>query len=341
MINLLRGTLVKDTQALHEKYGDIVRVAPDELSFQAGEAWKDIYGHQSGRPDWQKDKRFYPLSLEESHSIFQSKDADHARMRKLMSLGFSDGAIRSQEPLMKQYIDVLIKKLYNHADGSQTVDVTSWFNWMSFDLIGDLAFGEPFGCLSSSDYHPWVAMIFAHVKTSAYANVIGRLPAGSWLLKRLTPQHLLDQQKSHYDLTQAKVSRRLEKTADRQDLLGSIMKQEGTTKGMTSAEIIANSGDFILAGSETTATLLSGATYFLLKNPDKLNKLNEEVRTSITSADDITLARVSSLDYVSAVLNEALRLYPPVPSSLPRYVPKGGAFITGIFVPENVCLLCK
>lgn len=339
MTNLLNGTLVKDTQALHTKYGDIVRVAPDELSFQAADAWKDIYGHRAGRPDWEKDRRFYPLGFEESHSIFQANNEDHSRVRRLISTGFSDGALRSQEPLMRSYIALLITKLHERANANETVNIVSWLNWMSFDLIGDLAFGEPFGCLSSSDYHPWVAMIFAHVKTSAYVNVMGRIPGGLRLLQLLTPPRLMEQHKAHYELTRAKVTRRMEKATDeRPDLLGYIMKQNNTDKAMTVPEIIANSGDFILAGSETTATLISGATYYLLKNPAKLDKLKKEVRTSFDSAVDITLARVTTLPYVSAVLNEALRLYPPVPSSLPRFVPKKGASVAGTWIPEGVSL---
>jgi len=336
MKNLIMGTLVRDTQALHKKYGDIVRVAPDELSFQAADAWKDIYGQKPGQPAWQKDRRFYPLSLEESRSIFQTNDADHSRVRRLISAGFSDGALRSQEPLMKQYIELLVEKLKQQADANQPVNIVSWLNFMSFDLIGDLAFGEPFDCLSESGYHPWVAMIFAHVKTSAYSNVMGRIPFGQWLLKSLTPKSLMEQHKAHYELTRTKVTKRLAKVTDRPDLLGHIMKHNDTAKGMSEAEIVANSADFILAGSETTATLLSGATYYLLKSPDKLQKLIKEVRTSFGSPDEITLARVTTLPYVSAVLNEALRLYPPVPSSLPRFVPAGGAKIAGSWVPENV-----
>jgi cytochrome P450 len=134
----------------------------------------------------------------------------------------------------------------------------------------------------------------------------------------------------------------MEKPSDeRPDLLGYIMKQNNTEKAMTVPEVIANSGDFILAGSETTATLISGATYYLLKNPAKLDKLNKEVRTSFGSAEDITLARVTTLPYVSAVLNEALRLYPPVPSSLPRFVPRKGASVAGTMIPEGVSLTSK
>ena len=98
----------------------------------------------------------------------------------------------------------------------------------------------------------------------------------------------------------------------------------------------ANSSSVLIAGSETTSSMLSGVTYLLLSNPETLKKVVEEVRTSFKSESDITLTSVSCLTYMLACLNEALRSYPPVPFGMPRFVPKGGAKISGEFVPEDV-----
>lgn len=98
----------------------------------------------------------------------------------------------------------------------------------------------------------------------------------------------------------------------------------------------ANSSSILIAGSETTATMLSGVTYLLLSNPDAMKKCVEEVRTSFKSEDEITLMSVNCLTYMLACLNEALRSYPPVPFGMPRQVPSGGAAIAGEFVPEGV-----
>jgi cytochrome P450 len=100
-----------------------------------------------------------------------------------------------------------------------------------------------------------------------------------------------------------------------------------------------NASTLIIAGSETTATLLSGVTYLLLANPSTLEKLTDEVRTTFKSDDEITLTSVGNLTYMLACLNEAMRRYPPVPIGLPRAVPKGGATIAGLAVPENVSQL--
>lgn len=105
---------------------------------------------------------------------------------------------------------------------------------------------------------------------------------------------------------------------------------------MSFEKLSANAEILVLAGSETTATLLSGCTYLLLTHPDKMEKLKHEVRSTFASEHEITASAVNNLTYMLGVLNEALRLYPPVTSSLVRVVPKGGDRIVDLWVPEGV-----
>lgn len=107
-------------------------------------------------------------------------------------------------------------------------------------------------------------------------------------------------------------------------------------QGLTFDNMSANAMILILAGSETTATLLSGCIYLLLSNPEKLEMLQREVRSTYKSDGDITLNNVNDLTFMLAVLNESLRLYPPVPSSLVRVVPAGGETIMDDFIPGGV-----
>ena len=108
---------------------------------------------------------------------------------------------------------------------------------------------------------------------------------------------------------------------------------------MSRDEIVGNSGILIVAGSETTATLLSGATYYLLKNPAVLEKLKAEVRGRFQSADDINVVSTGQLQYLHAVLEESLRRYPPVPFRLPRRTGSEDEIIDGHTVPPKVRLM--
>ena len=100
--------------------------------------------------------------------------------------------------------------------------------------------------------------------------------------------------------------------------------------------MIQNADLLLIAGSETTATLLSGCIFLLTTNPDKLNKVVAEVREAFKSEEEITILSIQNLPYMLACLNESLRRYPPVAVGLPRVTPKGGSYVDGKFVPEGV-----
>jgi cytochrome P450 len=152
----------------------------------------------------------------------------------------------------------------------------------------------------------------------------------------LIPGHVKLGAKDHYALTKQTAMRRIEsRNTEREDFMSYILRHNEDKGGVSVPEIVANSGILILAGSETTATLLSGATFNLLKNRPVYDKLVAEIRSSFASEQEVTLERVSQLPYLLAVLNESLRMYPPVPSSLSRTCPSGGDFVEGFWIPEK------
>ncbi|CAG8217872.1 unnamed protein product [Penicillium nalgiovense] len=187
---ILGGRFPQGTKALHQQYGDVVRIAPDELSFIDGAAWKPIYGTRVGHGQKSKDHRFYAPTPGEAPSIIVSNDADHSRFRRLLSHAFSESTLRSQETIIKGYIDLLMQRLHENIDGgTSTVDMVAWYNFTTFDIIGDLAFGEPFDCLKNSEYHQWVSIIFSSLKYGAYANV-SVWPSSQRLFEFVSVSHL-------------------------------------------------------------------------------------------------------------------------------------------------------
>jgi cytochrome P450 len=159
------------------------------------------------------------------------------------------------------------------------------------------------------------------------------------ILMRCIPASVDKKRIEHYEFGNSKAERRIAKgfDTDRKDFLTYILKYNDTKYGLSEAEMTSNAGLFVFAGSETTATLLSGTTYYLLRNPEKMEKLVKEVRGAFKSEKDINFQSVSELKYLVACLEEGLRIYPPVPTGLPRRVPKGGDTVAGKFVPEGVC----
>lgn len=80
--------------------------------------------------------------------------------------------------------------------------------------------------------------------------------------------------------------------------------------------------------------MLVGTTYFLAKTPRVQQFLQKEIREAFESVDDITAAKLSTMKYLTAVIHEGLRSFPPGPTGLPRYSP--GALVDGHFVPKGV-----
>ncbi|KAJ5964510.1 uncharacterized protein N7479_004386 [Penicillium vulpinum] len=328
------GRFPQQMKVLHQQYGDVIRIAPDELSFIDGAAWKPIYGTRPGHSQKSKDDRFYLPNAEGVPEIILSNDADHSRFRRLLSHAFSDSSLRGQEPIIKGYVDLLIQRLHENINsGIKALDMVAWYNFTTFDVIGDLAFGESFDCLRNSDYHQWVAIIFGSLRFGAYTNVARHLSGLKYILPYIIPKHIASQRGTHLALTREKVHGRISKSNERPDFFGNILKHQNTEKGFSVQEMVNNASTLIIAGSETTATLLSGATYLLLRNPRVLAKLQDEIRSAFATEEEINLESCNKLDYCLAVLTETLRMYPPVAVGLPHIVDAQGDMITGKWVP--------
>ncbi|KFA80067.1 hypothetical protein S40288_08218 [Stachybotrys chartarum IBT 40288] len=330
---LCNGSLIFKVAQLHAKYGDTVRVGPDEVAFLSVDAWKDIYGHRSaGEEENPKSMGFYQISPNQPQSIISSGRTEHGELRRQMAHGFSERSMRGQEPIIGRYVDLLLQRLHENAH-TGALNMREWYNWTTFDIIGDLGFGSDFDCLKTSTYNPWTKLITDTVKAAAW------LQSLSYVGLRPVAAKIMDMGvrsiEHHQELTKRKLMQRIEfgKKQERPDLIEGLIKTN-----LPMDKLSSNAGLLIVAGSETTATLLCGATYLLTRNPDAMRKLAQEVRTTFQNKEDITLLSVNSLSYMLACLNETLRMYPPVSVGLPRIAPKGGATIAGLFVPEGTQL---
>jgi cytochrome P450 len=140
------GTLTRDVLAFHERYGNVVRIAPNELAFSSAQAWKDIYGHRPGQEELPKARIFY-RSPGVPPSLFAEDKENHAMLRGLLKGGFSERSMREQEPIIGGYVDLLVKRLREHCvdrdakdkwtglQGRNELDMTKWYTWTTFDII--------------------------------------------------------------------------------------------------------------------------------------------------------------------------------------------------------------
>ncbi|KAJ9635689.1 hypothetical protein H2204_005649 [Knufia peltigerae] len=229
-------------------------------------------------------------------------DDTHARQRRALSHAFSQQALLEQEDILLVYVNLFIKKLGEMCDQDEPFNLVNWYNFTTFDIIGDLAFGESFGCLDKGQFHEWVALIYETVKAGAMEQATRRFAEpGSTIqnfLVNFIPKEKRARRRDHLKWSQDKV--------------------------------------LSVAGSETTANELSGLTARLLKNPRVYKKLATEIRSAFKSEDEVTNDGLSKLPYLAACLSEGLRIHPPLPTALMRQVPKDGDTIDGHWVPGGV-----
>jgi cytochrome P450 len=163
---------------------------------------------------------------------------------------------------------------------------------------------------------------------------LGNVPGFRWALNTVIRWTAWDSFGQMMVMMAKKLQHRLDMGQERDDLFEGLMSKRKEWN-LDLNRLQSNATLLAAAGSETTASLLAGVTFHLLQNPDKLKKLNEEVRSSFKSSDEITIAAVNRLPYLLACLNEGLRRYPPAVSNLPRDVHEGGEMIAGGWVAEN------
>lgn len=129
--------------------------------------------------------------------------------------------------------------------------------------------------------------------------------------------------------------RRINKKTERKDFLSRILEHRDEAQ-ISDVQIAAHASDFVLAGSETTATALSCITYYLDRTPHALKALHEEIRGAFQSYNEINASSTTPLKYLNAVIFEGMRMYPPLPFALPRVVPEGGDTVDGHILPAGV-----
>jgi cytochrome P450 len=148
IISLLRGRLAFDYKVHHDKYGPVVRIMPNELSFNTARAWDDIYGHRVGLANMDKDPiHVGAVEAIPGANLTMAPGEHHARQRRALAHAFSRQALLEQEPILRGYVDLFVTRLRELARKGEPANMASWFNFCTFDIIGDLSFGEPFGCL--------------------------------------------------------------------------------------------------------------------------------------------------------------------------------------------------
>jgi benzoate 4-monooxygenase len=366
---------------LHNKYGTFVRLAPNHVSIADPDALQIVYAHGNGSLK----SDFYDAFVSIHRGLFNTRDrADHARKRKIVSHVFSQKNVLEFEPSVRLYVAQFMNqwdRLFDQALKSQSgtegeggwfgkggrlwLDCLPWYNYLAFDIIGDLAFGSPFGMILNAKDSAPVAVSqkdvmdsYGSQNESAYVDIpavqilndrgefsasMGVLPPAwrSWV--RLLPWYRKGGMavKNLAGLAIAAVAKRFTAPTDRVDLLSKLQEgrdDEGNIMGRE--ELTAEALTQLIAGSDTTSNSSCAITYYLAANPPVQHKLQKELDDALGSEDEYvsTYEQVKRLPYLEAVINEALRIHSTSSLGLPRIAPEGGLTIQGIHFPQGAVL---
>lgn len=358
-------------RALHKKHGDVVRLGPNVLSFSDPKALKTIYGLNKGFT--KSDFYVVQQSVVKGHSLqslFSTTDNDfHAQFRRCVNAAFAMSALVQYEPFVDNTTKLFLKqteKLYvNNPEGC---DFTRWLQFYAFDVIGEITYSRRHGFIENNkdvdgivDYLSWLFL---------YVAPIGQIP---WLDRVFlkNPIYLKLSQWGFIDATfpvarfaRARMAERLpELSSDSQPLLPTSAAPNVKSPDLLSKFLAAREAhpDFMsdmlvqtmavsmaFAGSETTAISLAAVFYFLLKNPGRLAKLQNEIddaaRAGLFSDTDSGLVawhESQKLVYLDACIKEAFRLHPAAGLPLERIVPEGGVEISGHYVKGGTVVGCS
>ncbi|KAF8644804.1 hypothetical protein AX16_008264 [Volvariella volvacea WC 439] len=294
---------------LHAKYGDIVRTGPNEISFASASLIQPLMGAHGlpKGPFW--DGQF---ADQKSHrSLVGVRDLGvHSKLRKIWSRGFSAEAIKGYHVLVKKRTAQLVESL-EKIRGRET-DLSAWLNWLAHDIMSDMIFGSGPEMIHNQDFdHIWRLLDEAQ----APGIVLSHLPwLGEFSLKIPFIARQLHEFRTYGN---ERILRRQQSGSRYKDLVYHLMDEEGEGVDTLSVEQLVNDSSLaIVAGSDTIATTLANVFWLLARHPVAYKRLQKEVDALDGKIDDVV--ELGKLPYLNAVINETLRLYPPVLSGSPR-----------------------
>ncbi|XP_014242313.1 cytochrome P450 6k1-like [Cimex lectularius] len=254
------------------------------------------------------------------------------QVRSIVAPAFSTGKIRkmldtielsSQD--LKQYITKIIKE--NGGESTGPINVPETMRKFTLDVIASTAFGVT--CKSfeneSSEFSNKIAN-FHNISNIARMVIILIISLEvPNIITNLLPVSLFNHDTVTYlaKVVKETTKYRLDNNMRRNDFLQLLMDAQNissgeedenqTGDGISEDTAIAQSVLFLVAGYETSSTLLTMACYELAQNLQIQEKLRSEIKVKLESASGkLSYDDLNDLPYLDMVLAETLRLYPPI-----------------------------
>ncbi|CAA9961209.1 Benzoate 4-monooxygenase cytochrome P450 [Pyrenophora teres f. maculata] len=311
----LLGRYGKVIARMHEQYGPIVRINPDELHCADPAFTDEIYaGPGRIRDKWQHQLNTGgagPVSV----TGFSTVNHELHRQRKApLSKFFSRQQMLKLEGEVHDFATMVANKMLASA-GKDAFDVKEAFNCYTADVISQYAFGEPMGFVAQEGWEPnfatWVKSFFK----SAYMmrhNALGRKMAQ---VLPFMADYLGEDVKTVMRIMNVTIPQYISQALSNPDNGRVFAEVMGKDKSMSEEEKYRYSGEgfnFLLAGTETTAAILTVFTYWSLAKPEISQRLRMELAQAGITSNTIKWVELEKVPYFWAVLQECLRMMPGV-----------------------------
>ncbi|TVY48702.1 Cytochrome P450 monooxygenase [Lachnellula occidentalis] len=324
---------------LHKQYGDFVR------GHNLGKWLKVLEGlvltrskvlHDKRRKIW--DRAF----TMKGRMLFESIETTPSTDETLLALREYEGRVRT---FTNELISVLDSKT------GQSIDASLWFNFFSFDIMGDIAFGQSFGMMESGKevrrQRDPSKIIINHLQHAAIDLLHGAMrPLGvigpiSWILPLLMDIGLSGGIKAFQKYGRERVAIRKENIPETRDLFSWLIDAEKESSDPSHTDprwLWGDSALIVVAGSDTTTATLTHIFYHIARSQKVSSALRKELDAIYQPDSESAFRDLQEAPYLNGVINEALRLYPPVPSGVLRQTPPEGITIGSTYIPGNVTI---
>ncbi|KAF8640255.1 hypothetical protein AX16_010150 [Volvariella volvacea WC 439] len=314
-------------EKLHEKYGDVVRIGPNELSIRHVKAVQPLIGPNGlpKGPFW--DGRLPNDAIKPMIAIRDRQE--HARRRRPWARAFNSSALRDYEPIINNRTLQLMEHL---SIEKGVIDLAGWISHWSYDFTNDLSFGGGSEMMREGDVKGLWHLLDSGQKSALF---MSHVPWLGTLTMRYPTKFSRDLKAFREHARQQGIARKKSgsQTKDLFYHLGDEGGQYGLPPPIT--EVISDAAVAVIAGADTTSGALANLFLLVMTNPVTYKRLQAEVDS--LGEDIMDYAKQAHMPYLNAVINESLRLYPPVLSGTQRCAPLGeGVKAVGPFLlPEG------
>ncbi|KAI0265040.1 cytochrome P450 [Gloeopeniophorella convolvens] len=328
---------------LHEKYGDIVRISPNELHFSNPSVYREIYNL---RNKWDKDDGLYRAA--DLDSFFGSSQYPEVKMRRAVSNPFfSKYAIFKMQHLVHERDQNLAGKSVCYVKDGKSSDLYLGFKCFSADAISLCYFGACFEQTSMPEFNSPL-LILLEESLPSYS-IRKYLNAVVWLVRNFSDHPLMvifppsirsmcsfykivDYQTKKIVRDQQQLKKTPPATLSPKLLTPEVRRRR---RSITAKEVLRESQVLLCAGSShVVGSALMTATYHLLQNPEMHQRLFGELLTAWPDLDHSPrYEALERLPFLTAIVKETLRLAPTMPVGLARVIPREGATVSGIRIP--------